>query len=312
MSKVFISYRRADSAACANKLYRHLSMRFGKDLVFQDVDDIHPGDDFLETLRKELAECEIFLILIGPHWLVDQQGRRRLEDSNDILRMEIVQALSSKGTIIPILFSGTQMPSEKELPAILQPLSRRQAVAIEEEQWSEKVARLVERLREIILPSADQISVHEAQQEVYNMQIEYFNLLENNEAAEALDLAQKTQRYLDKTMPLYPEDSYLKTTRGYLFKNEAMALLRLCRDREAADALEKGEIVFITMIDEQPKDASAWNGLGSIEAVRGNYPLALEYIATALEFQPDYTAAQQDRELILKQMNKQQPDSIKM
>jgi hypothetical protein len=45
MSRVFISYRRADSAQSASKLYRHLSLRFGKDLIFQDVEDIKPGDD---------------------------------------------------------------------------------------------------------------------------------------------------------------------------------------------------------------------------------------------------------------------------
>jgi hypothetical protein len=47
MSGVFISYRRADSSRWANRLCDHLSMRFGKDLVFQDVEDIQFVDDFL-------------------------------------------------------------------------------------------------------------------------------------------------------------------------------------------------------------------------------------------------------------------------
>ncbi len=40
MSGVFISYRRADSSRSASRLVDHLNMRFGKDPVFQDVEDI--------------------------------------------------------------------------------------------------------------------------------------------------------------------------------------------------------------------------------------------------------------------------------
>ena len=103
MSTVFISYRRADSVTWATDLYRHLSMRYGEDLIFQDVDDIQPGDNWLETIRDELQACQVFLILIGRHWLVNKQGKKRLEDPHDILRMEVVDALSSEGIVIPTL-----------------------------------------------------------------------------------------------------------------------------------------------------------------------------------------------------------------
>ncbi|MFY9610840.1 MAG: toll/interleukin-1 receptor domain-containing protein [Blastocatellia bacterium] len=119
MSRVFISYRRADNAHSATKLYRHLSMRFGKDRVFQDVDDIKPGADFLETIRQELASCQVFLILIGPRWLIDAQGR--LDEPNDVLRMEIAEALGYEATVPPVLVGGAGMPSPDALP---EPLSR--------------------------------------------------------------------------------------------------------------------------------------------------------------------------------------------
>ena len=48
MASVFISYRRTDSADWAYRLNRHLTMRYGKDLIFQDVDDIKPGNKILE------------------------------------------------------------------------------------------------------------------------------------------------------------------------------------------------------------------------------------------------------------------------
>ena len=101
MSKVFISYRRADSAQWANKLYGHLSMRFGYDLVFQDVDDIEIGSDWLKTIQKELESCCVFLVLIGPHWLVDAKGHRRLDSDTDVLRLEVTEALSGDRMIYP-------------------------------------------------------------------------------------------------------------------------------------------------------------------------------------------------------------------
>jgi len=297
MSKVFISYRRADSAEWANRLYRHLSMRFGEDLIFQDVDDIHPGANWLETIHRELHACQLFLILIGPNWLVDKQGRRRLDDPKEILRMEVIEALSSEGTIIPTLVGSAEMPLAEVLPEPLKALALRQAISLKDESWIPDVERLIERIRELILPTSSQIPLQTAQQELYALQLQYFKHLDV-ENAEALKLAQKTQAYLNRVMPLYPQDGILKVTRGYLFKNEAMALLRLGRNEEAESALNQGETVFRTMLEEKPEDASAWNGLGSIESVRGNYAQALEYIERALQIAPDYPAALQDKEQI--------------
>ncbi len=302
MSRVFISYRRADSAQSATKLNRHLGMRFGKDLIFQDVDDIKPGADFLETIRQELAECQVFLIVIGPHWLIDAQGRRRLDDPEDVLRMEVSEALSREATVLPVLVEGASMPSPDALPEPLKPLSRRQAVSLTEEKWIPNVEALIDRLREIILPRVEDIPLRQAQQELYKMQLDYFDLLDANRAADALELAQKTQDYLDRVLPLYPQDPTLKLTRGYLHKNEAMALGRLRRFDESESALNKGESTFRTMLDERPRDASAWNGLGSIEAVRGNYEKAHGHIDEALKILPNYPAAQRDHEQIMQRL----------
>lgn len=301
MSRVFISYRRADSAQWANKLYGHLSMRFGKDLIFQDVDDIKPGDDFLETIHQELKSSQVFLVIIGLHWLIDAQGRHRLDDPQNVLRMEVTESLSSKGTVIPILVDGASMPSSDDLPDPLKPFARRQAKAINlrEDKWIPDIEALIERLRELILPTIDQMPLSYAKNELYQMQLQYFDLLDNN-TAEALELAQKTQAYLDRVLPLYPQDPNLKMTRGYIFKNEAMALIRMKRYDESETSLKKGEFIFRTMIEEQPRDESAWNGLGSIEAVRGNYEAALSYIDHALKINPHYDAAKSDRKQILR------------
>lgn len=86
MRKLFISYRRSDSAQWANRLHDHLNMRFGKDLPFRDVDDIEPGSDWRTAIRKQLKSSKVFLVLIGAHWLINARGRRRLDDRHVVLR----------------------------------------------------------------------------------------------------------------------------------------------------------------------------------------------------------------------------------
>lgn len=43
MAGVFISYRRTDGGGWAGRLRDHLTLRFGPNLVFQDVDDLEKG-----------------------------------------------------------------------------------------------------------------------------------------------------------------------------------------------------------------------------------------------------------------------------
>ena len=46
MSKIFISYRREDSAYIAEAIYDALALHFGEDNVFKDVNSIKAGVDF--------------------------------------------------------------------------------------------------------------------------------------------------------------------------------------------------------------------------------------------------------------------------
>ena len=52
-SKVFISYRRDDSAGHAGRVKDRLEREFGPDLLFMDVDTIPLGMNFVKVLREE-------------------------------------------------------------------------------------------------------------------------------------------------------------------------------------------------------------------------------------------------------------------
>jgi hypothetical protein len=91
---VFISYRREESSH-AGRLADRLIDRLGSDRVFIDVEAIEPGADFGEALVRAVAACRVLVVVIGPAWLsaVDEQGRRRIDDPDDWVRLEVGAAL---------------------------------------------------------------------------------------------------------------------------------------------------------------------------------------------------------------------------
>jgi hypothetical protein len=130
--RIFISYRRQETAWPARHLYNELVEHFPAEQVFKDVDNIDPGEDFVERTTAAVASCDVLLALIGPRWLTmtDKDGRRRIDDPKDYVRVEIETALTRQIRVIPILVDGAQMPGSDELPATLAPLVRRNAVEI--------------------------------------------------------------------------------------------------------------------------------------------------------------------------------------
>jgi tetratricopeptide (TPR) repeat protein len=276
-------------------------MRFGKDLVFQDVDDIKPGKDFIRVLRSAIKGCKVVLVLIGPKWLKvkNADGTRRIDNPKDVLRMEIIEAFKGRKTVIPVLLGNAAMPPKEDLPAPLRIISRRQAANISEDRWNNDVSDLIEHLRKLVIRRKGPDSLEEAKQEIYQKQNEFFELYPQK-PAHALELSQKVLDHLDRISPQYPKDPYLQLLRGYFHKNEAMALRDLRRRQEFKESLNKADRVFSTMIRERPDDAGAWNGKGSVEALKGNFEKALRYVDKALEIDPGYSAALQDREEILK------------
>ncbi len=131
--RVFISYRRQETAWPARQLYDMLVAELGADRVFKDVDNIQPGDEFVERIQSAVASCQVVLVLIGPQWLTitDAKGVRRLDDPADFVRLEVETALSREDVrVIPILVDNAKMPTPQELPKGLAALTRRLAIEI--------------------------------------------------------------------------------------------------------------------------------------------------------------------------------------
>lgn len=125
MAKIFISYRRADSETIVGRIYDRLISRFGTEAIFKDVDSIPLGLDFKQYVGSVIRQCGVALVIIGPRWLGitdSQTGRRRLDDLNDNVRLEIEAAIAANILIIPLLVEHATMPDVGHLPKSLHPL----------------------------------------------------------------------------------------------------------------------------------------------------------------------------------------------
>jgi hypothetical protein len=149
---VFISYRRDESAGYAGRIADSFTEQFGEDRVFRDIDSIEPGLDFAEAIESAVGSSDVLIAVIGRNWLTatDPAGRKRLEDANDYVRLEIVAALQRNIRVIPLLVQGGSMPSADELPDDLAPLARRNAFELHDTSWRDDVRRLTGVLGRVI------------------------------------------------------------------------------------------------------------------------------------------------------------------
>ena len=106
--RVFISYRRQDSAAYAGRIYDAMVARFGEPNVFMDL-DLAPGVDFVERITEAVSACQVLIEVIGPTWATvkDDEGEVRIADPEDFVRLEVEIALTCpEVTVIPVLVAG--------------------------------------------------------------------------------------------------------------------------------------------------------------------------------------------------------------
>lgn len=152
-SKIFISYRRSDSADIAGRIYDRLIGKFGRNPVFKDVDSIPLGLDFKEYLDEQVGKCDVLLAIIGDQWLEasDASGNRRLDNPADFVRIEIESALERNIPVIPLLVRGAQMPTKENLPSSLRKLVYRNGIPIRPDpDFHRDMDRLIKALEKYV------------------------------------------------------------------------------------------------------------------------------------------------------------------
>lgn len=127
--------------------------------MFWDIDNIKPGQDFVDVIDSTLDKCPIVVIVIGHRWLVtERNGARRLEDPSDFHRLEIERALQRKAYVVPALVGGAQMPSVDALPPSLRALTRRNAFELTDRGFSHDAKKLIEVIDRALVVIGDKAS----------------------------------------------------------------------------------------------------------------------------------------------------------
>ncbi len=136
MSHVFISYRRDDSAATCGRIYDRLVSHFGREAIFIDVDNIPLGVNFEQYIAGAMQQCSVLLAVIGSRWLdvTDASGQPRIQDPNDVVRLEIEAALHRHIPVIPVLVQGAQIPPSDRLPESLQSLRMQNGLPVRDDR----------------------------------------------------------------------------------------------------------------------------------------------------------------------------------
>ena len=99
-----------------------------------------------------VAACHVLIVVMGPHWATvkDEDGRARLADPEDFVRLEVESALRRpEVTPIPVLVAGAKMPDRDELPQEIRAITRRNALELSDLRWRQDVGRLISTLDEL-------------------------------------------------------------------------------------------------------------------------------------------------------------------
>src|SRR4029453_4195327 len=137
--------RRDETAYPASWLYDRLKAQFGTAQIFKDVDNIRPGDDFVDRITSAVGSCDVLLAVIGPQWatVTDTLGRPQIDDPDDFVRLEVETALNRNVRVIPLLVDHAEMPNGSELPEPLAPLVRKHALELSPSHFARDAEELV-------------------------------------------------------------------------------------------------------------------------------------------------------------------------
>lgn len=116
--KIFISYRRNDTADMAGRLYGDLKKKFSNAEIFFDANEIPSGAELSNYIREKIKEADLLLAIIGWNWTdySEETKKNRIFEEYDWVKEELLIAIKNKTPIMPVLAFGAPFPSRKAIP----------------------------------------------------------------------------------------------------------------------------------------------------------------------------------------------------
>jgi hypothetical protein len=151
MTHIFVSYRSTDVPYAAALLDNALKHEFGAERVFRDSRSLRPGDEFDPEIMRAVRESAALLVVIGPRWVgeTDAKGRRQIDNPNDFIHRELVEAYAHDVRVVPVLV-GTDLLKAADLPADLSFLAERQYRILRMRESDADVRSLITALAETL------------------------------------------------------------------------------------------------------------------------------------------------------------------
>ena len=118
-----------------------------------DIDTIDLGVDFANAIENAVGAVDVLICVMGTEWLtvVDKNGKLRLDNPMDFIRLEVASALKRDIRVIPVLVGSATMPSADQLPPDLAKLPRRNALHLGDARFHTDADRLIKSVR-ILMP----------------------------------------------------------------------------------------------------------------------------------------------------------------
>ena len=171
--QIFISYRRAANAWAIEKLRQELAGAFGEKNLFLDTVSIEGGADWNSRIDDAIRNAAVVVVVFCREWYgtyverrqTDPTGatvegarervagppRRRIDDPDDKLRIELEMAGRYKRPVLPIVIDDSPDPRREELPESVRFVCDRQFLRLNVGGNAEKqMARLVSDVRRMV------------------------------------------------------------------------------------------------------------------------------------------------------------------
>lgn len=149
--KVFLSYRRVDSALFVDALFNRLLVVGCH--VFRDVHTLRPGVLFRDAIGDTIPACDVVIAVIGSRWndVSVVNGARRLDNAADFVRLELETAIAASVKVIPCVIGKAQMPDVATLPDSLKSLVERNAVMLSARRFQQDSEALVAEVQRSVV-----------------------------------------------------------------------------------------------------------------------------------------------------------------
>ena len=136
----------------ASRIYDRLVQKFGRDIIFKDIDSIPLGINFKQYIESVVQQCSVLLVVIHHKWIGEsvEPGKSRINDPNDFVRIEIEPALKREIPVIPLFIEDAVIPIEN-LPETLKELAARNGMKVNNDPYFHMdMDRLINHLEPIL------------------------------------------------------------------------------------------------------------------------------------------------------------------